>query len=275
MPGGILGGAASGASAGMVAGPYGAIIGAVVGGVLGGLSYHPPKPPQLSKVSLDPATTGQKDFLDQSEHLGDVGHLLNQANDFSNDAFKERIDKFAPETERNVGQIGATGLALSSGGLPSGFLEAGANGRHLDAADLGLTSDDLVKLGSNVTGQGENQAQALNPFNATSTGTLISPGALLARRDSQNYYNTALKNQAAIGKSVGDAINPFASGVATGLGAFQSSLRGLTNTGAAGATNSGTPGTSQFGDDFYQQYGAEGDVGGFTGAGESLGGGFG
>lgn len=223
----------------MVAGPYGAIIGAVIGGVLGGLSYHPPKPPQLSKVSLDPATTGQKDFLDQSEHIGDVGHLLNQANDYSNDAFKERIANFAPETQRNVGNIGATGLALSSGGLPSGFLDAGPNGRHLDAADLGMTSDDLVKLGSSVTGQGENQAQALNPFNATSTGTLISPGALLARADSQNYYNTGLKNQAAIGKSVGDAINPFASGVATGLGPLGSSLRGLTNLGGSSAGNLG------------------------------------
>lgn len=218
----------------MVAGPYGAIIGAVIGGVLGGLSYHPPKAPVLSKDKLDPVSSGQADFLDQSEHIGEVGKLINQANDYSNKSYQENVAKFAPETASTTGQIGKTGAALAGGNLPTGFLSAGPNGRQLNPADLGLTSDDLVKAGAGVVGQGENQAQALNPFNATATGTLLSPAALLQRRDAAGYYNTGLTNQALIGKSVAGAINPFASGVSTGLGSLSGSLRGLGQQGQGG-----------------------------------------
>lgn len=225
----------SGAQTGMVAGPYGAVIGAVIGGVMGALSYNPPVAPKLSKAKLDPVSMGQKDFLDQSEHIGEVGDLIQKANDRSNESFQENISKFAPETMSTTGRIGATGLALTGGQLPQGFVAPGPTGRNLNPADLGLTSDDLFKLGTNVTGSGEKMAGELNPFNATATGTLLSPAALLQRRDSTNYFNTNLKNQAAIGQAAAGSINPFASGVGTGMGAFTGGggLRGFTNLGGS------------------------------------------
>ncbi len=273
MPGGIIGGAASGAQAGMAFGPYGAAIGAVLGGVLGALSYKPIEPPKLTQAKLDSVTKGQSDFLEQGQHLGEVGDLIQKANNLSNDRYQQDIEKFAPGLKETTGNIGATGAALAGGNLPQGFLSAGPNGKQLSAADLGLTSDSLKKTGLDVTGAGEGLATKLNPFNATSTGTLISPGALLARRDSANYYNTGLQNQAILGKSAADAINPFASGVATGLGALGSSMRGFGQN-AQGITDLGrsgeTPGTDQFGDDFYQQFGAEGDAAGMAGDASSM-----
>lgn len=235
MAGGILSGAASGAQAGMIAGPYGAAIGAVVGGVLGALSYKPPQAPKLSKDTLDPVTTGQSDFLDQSQHIGAVGDLIQQANDASNSQFQSNITKFDPDAAATTTAIGNAGAALAGGKLPGNFNTGGPNGRTLTAADLGMTSDQLVGQGGNLVGAGEKSAQAFNPFNDTSTSTLLTPAALLQRRDAAGYYNTNLTNQAALGKATANAINPFATGVATGLGSVGQSLRGLTGQGQNGS----------------------------------------
>ncbi len=212
---------------GMQFGPYGAAIGAVLGGVLGGILYKPIEPPKLTQAKLDSVTKGQSDFLEQGQHLGEVGDLIQKANNLSNDRYKEDLGKFAPNLEGTVGRIGATGAALASGRLPEGFLSGGPGGSQLTPADLGLTSDSVKKTGSELVGAGLTGAAKLNPFNTTSTGTLINPGALLQRKDAANYYNTGLKNQAILGKSVADAINPFASGMATGVGSMGSSLRDL------------------------------------------------
>jgi hypothetical protein len=212
---------------GMQFGPYGAAIGAVLGGVLGGILYKPIEPPKLSQAKLDSVTQGQTDFEQQGKHLGEVGDLIQKANNLSNTRYKEDLGKFAPNLESTTGRIGETGAALAGGNLPAGFLSGGPGGKQLTAADLGLTSDSLKKTGSDVVGAGLTEAGKLNPFNATSTGTLINPGALLQRKDAANYYNTGLKNQAILGKSVADAINPFASGMATGVGSMGSSLRDL------------------------------------------------
>jgi hypothetical protein len=249
-------------------GPYGAAIGAVLGGVLGGILYKPIEPPKLSQAKLDSVTQGQTDFEQQGKHLGEVGDLIQKANNLSNTRYKEDLGKFAPNLESTTGRIGETGAALAGGNLPAGFLSGGPGGKQLTAADLGLTSDSLKKTGSDVVGAGLTEAGKLNPFNATSTGTLINPGALLQRKDAANYYNTGLKNQAILGKSVADAINPFASGMATGVGSMGSSLRDLyTSTIGSKPTDLGrsgeTPGTSQFNDEWYNTYGAEGDPGSY------------
>ncbi len=225
--GGIVGGAAQGAQMGMTFGPYGAAIGAVLGGVLGGVLYKPIEPPQLAKAKLDSITKGQDDFLEQGEHLGEVSDLVQQANNLSGKRYKEDLGNFAPNLEGTVANIGATGAALSGGNLPAGFLSGGPNGKQMTAADLGLTSDSLKKTGSDVVGAGLTATGKLNPFNTGVTGTLINPSGFMKTRDSANYYNTGLKNQAIIGEQAASAINPFASGAATGVGSMGNSLRDI------------------------------------------------
>jgi hypothetical protein len=208
-------------------GPYGAAIGAVLGGVLGGILYKPIEPPKLAQVKLDAITKGQDDFLEQGEHLGEVSDLIQKANNLSTEGYHEDLAKFAPNLEKTVGSIGKTGAALAGGNLPEGFLSGGPGGRKLTGLDLGLNSDALKKTGSDVVGAGLTATGKLNPFNAGVTGTLVSPTSLQETADSANYYNTGLKNQATLGKSAADAINPFAVGAGVGVGSVGNSLRDL------------------------------------------------
>lgn len=230
-----LGGAAQGASTGMmIGGPYGAAIGAIAGGLIAGLSPTP----HFSPSGYTPVSPveGQGEFLQQGANLPAVSGVLQQANSIDNADYQKQASQFAPNLMGNIKQSGVNTSALLGGNLTPGVQSAlgkpGATGR-----DLGLTSDQLMLQGAQQLPGEERTATGLNPFNVTSTSTLQSPAALLARRDQEDMYNNSITNQNAIGKFNASQSNSLASVLGLAGSAVQASLKGMNN-GSSGSNNS-------------------------------------
>lgn len=280
MPSGanIAGGAISGAGAGMmVGGPWGAVAGAVVGGVLGALQDTPTL--ALEKWSPADVRQGQNQFLTQGENIGAVSKTLAEANRIDNASFQRDASEFAPNLMGNLKQQGANTSALLAGQLSPG-VQAALGKPGATARDLGLTSDQLRQQGASQLGAETKTALSLNPFNETATSTLLSPAALLQRKDQNDLHNLNIRNQAAGARFAGEAANDWATqalgfiggmspagglgkgiaGSPAGTGYNYQSPGGLSSL-WGGSTNLGysgqMPGTSQFDDAWYQTYGAE------------------
>lgn len=221
---GILGGGLQGASSGfMLGGPFGALAGGVLGGILGAFQSTPTFTPY--KYNPRDVTTGQNQFLTQGAGLPGVQGVLQQANKIDNASYQKDASEFAPNLMGNVAQNGANTSALLSGNLSTGVQDAtgkfGATGR-----DLGLTSDQLMQAGAGQLGAETKTATGLNPFNETSTDTLLSPAALLKRQDSIDLKNNQIFNQQSLAQFGAQNTNNTSSSILSGLGSLAGNLRG-------------------------------------------------
>ncbi len=264
---GGLSGAAQGAQLGTMIMPgYGTAIGAIAGGLIGAFGSGASKNVQPKGLKLGPYTQGQSQFLEQGKNIGDVSHLLGEANRIDNLKYRQQAAQFDPNLFGNMATNNANTSAMLGGGLTEGIQNTigkpGATGR-----DLGLTPYQLELRGANRVGIEGDTARKLTPFNETATDTLISPAALLKRQDQLDAYNNQIKNQQTLMKA--GVPNAGAAGLAAGAGGLFGSLRGLGGSGQnlpfssqTYGPDTGTQGIGQFGDDFYANFGAEGDPGG-------------
>jgi hypothetical protein len=253
---------------------YGTAIGAIAGGLIGAFGSGASKNVQQRGLTLGPYTGGQQQFLEQGKNIGDVSRLLGEANKIDNLKYRQQAAQFAPNLFGNIAQNATNTSDMLSGNLTQGIQDTigkpGATGR-----DLGLTPYQLQLRGANRVGIEGDTARKLTPFNETAMDTLISPAALQQRQDQLDTQNNQILNQSKLMAAGASNTNPLGSGLAAGLGAF-GNLRGYGTIGGGQMfdgqyyQNSGTPGTSQFGNDFYQQFGAEGDnASGWTSSGGS------
>jgi hypothetical protein len=188
-------------------GPYGAIAGAVIGGVLGALEKTPHL--QLEKFNPADVTFGQNQFLTQGDKIGDVSKTLAQANSIDNTSFQKDASEFAPNLLGNLKQQGANATSLLNGQLTPG-VQAALGKPGATARDLGLTSQQLMQQGAGEL-QGElKTATGLNPFNETATSTLLTPAALLQRKDQNDLYNLNVRNQQTGARFANAASNDWA-----------------------------------------------------------------
>lgn len=236
MPGlfGALGGASQGASAGFsLGGPWGAVAGGVIGGVLGALGNTPEfKPKKYTPASV---TEGQGQFMQQAEGLPGVSKVLQDANRIDNASYQRDASEFAPNLMGNIAQQGENNAALLSGNLTPG-VQAALGKPGATARDLGLTSDQLMLAGAGNLGGELKTAIGLNPFNETSTDTLISPSALLKRQDSYDLRNNQIANQQRM-INFGESNSNLPSSILSGIGSLAGSLRGYGFGGSYGADN--------------------------------------
>lgn len=184
----IVSGTAQGAAKGfLVGGPWGAVIGGVIG-LVKGLVADRAKTPQLVPLELQPISYGQDKFQEQGKDLDKVSGVINQANSLTDESLRKSIGELSPAALRSLGIVGDNSLALMAGEVPgrSGF----------NAADLGITSLDLQKIGERGSASAVKDAQALTPGKASTLDTLASPGALLKHKDAIDTFNNDILNQA-------------------------------------------------------------------------------
>ena len=230
----IGGGAAQGAASGFtLGGPWGAALGGVLGGILGAFQSTPHADP-FNYTPTD-VSRGQVDFLGQAQNLPGVSKIVQQANAIDNAAYQKQASEFAPNLMGNIKQEGQNTSSLLAGNLTPG-VQAALGKPGATARDLGLTSDQLMRAGAAQLPGEVKTATGLNPFNITSTDTLLSPAALLQREDQKNMYNNQIQNQQDLLQFGAANSNNIPSSILSGIGSLAGNLRG------AGFSSSGGSG---------------------------------
>jgi hypothetical protein len=168
--------------------------------------------PLVKELELPDFTKSFTEFNKQQGQAAGLQKTATEFNDVSNRAYQEQIFRLAPGLRSAVGDLSENAASLSRGEIPQDVMDQVVNNRAfknfssgigrnsglgsgLTAADLGLTSLNLIGQGSALTGQTLGYSQALNPSNMTASSLMFSPQQLLQRMDQQAVTNWDVANQ--------------------------------------------------------------------------------
>lgn len=176
------------------------------------LSGQAPGVSSFGQQQLAPVTSAQQQALRQRDSLASIAGLLGQAENINNSYLQNRTLKYDPSYGLSLPMMGERAVAMGRGEIP---LTVG--GKHYSARDLGMTSDDIMRQGSDVLATTLKADEAFNPFHYSTDSMLFSPADLLARRDANDYYNFDIRRQRDLVKSqMASVLGAAAKGAATG-----------------------------------------------------------
>jgi hypothetical protein len=197
--------------------------------------------PQPTTLSMSPSDA-QAQFGQQGALLPQIGDMLNKVTDLDNTNFQNAVRGLDPRLAGNIGgvdnlaaQFGRgyvdpetaaaikrqTAYQALQGGYGGGSGMEDANYR----VQLGKQALTEQELSPQLQGEAMNQSLALNPTHTDVGSTLISPAAILARQDAQDYYNQQLRNQFANVNASFKAANDAGKG-GSGMGNIMGMLGG-------------------------------------------------
>lgn len=167
--------------------------------------------PQLDKLELNSPTVGLDKWLEQVPYADRLNKVLDLLNSKDNAAFQKTISSVDPTVMANARQFGENTGSYLRGEIPqdvrdqigrssafralSGGYAGSPMASALTARDLGLTSLDLTKRGSDALPEQYNLAMALNPHHNTAQDMFTGPQDLLQRDDRMTTYNNSIANQ--------------------------------------------------------------------------------